>query len=74
MEGCADPDLPEGTWMKRDASEALVGCRVNSEMTWTLKCVRGNWFGEFITCSKGSLYVSAVAPPVPPSSHGLGNC
>lgn len=65
VEGCADPDLPEGAWLKRDGSGAQIGCKANPQTTWMLKCVRGAWEGEAGVCL---LEASAAA-----SRDGNGN-
>ena len=46
-------------WMKRDAQEALVGCKADSPMTWILRCVDGTWEGQVGIC-----------PAIPASSSG----
>ena len=50
VEGCSDPDLPAAMWMRRDAHEALVACRVDTPTRWILKCVNGKWEGQVGIC------------------------
>jgi hypothetical protein len=58
VDGCADPVLPTGAWIKRDAAEAVVGCRAAGEggasPTWLLKCVDGAWSGQVGVCPSQS--------------------
>ena len=82
VEGCADPDLPERMWMKRDALEALVGCKADMQMSWILKCVLGKWEGQVGICSSsGASVPTAISsslpgplsgPPVAPSIYQKG--
>ncbi len=51
VQGCRDPDLPDGTWIRRYADEALVGCKAGSQVTWLLECVEGTWRGQVGICS-----------------------
>ena len=64
VEGCADPDLPERMWMKRDDLEALVGCKADLQMSWILKCVHGIWEGQVGICSSNGASVPLSAVPV----------
>ena len=66
VEGCADPDLPERMWMKRDDLEALVGCKADLQMSWILKCVHGIWEGQVGICSS-----SGASVPLPAVSASL---
>ena len=68
VEGCPDPDLPAAMWMRRDAHEALVGCKLDTPTKWILKCVNGIWEGQVGICpavpasSSGSASASLPAP------------
>ena len=66
-EGCADPDLPERMWMKRDALEALVGCKADLQLSWILKCWHGIWEEHVGICSSSgaSVPMSAVSASLP---------
>ena len=64
VEGCADPDLPERMWMKRDAFEALVGCKADIQLNWILKCVHGIWEGKVGICSSSGASIPMSGLPV----------
>ncbi len=72
VDGCADPELPEDAWMKRDAHEAVVGCRNTlNHVTWLLTCREdGQWDGPYVTCSSSKSVppASAQVPAVGPAS------
>lgn len=67
VEGCADPELPDGAWIMRDAHEAVVGCSNSpNHVTWLLTCTHeGQWVGPYVTCSSsGPVAVSPQQVPV----------
>lgn len=74
VEGCADPVLPTGAWIKRDAAEAVVGCRAAGEggasPTWLLKCVDGTWSGQVGVCPSQSPSGSSPARGSPSLPSG----
>ena len=49
MFGCADVEVPEGAWYKRDGDFATVGCE-KEEMSWTLYCESTEWKGTMGSC------------------------
>lgn len=51
--GCADPELPEGHWYKRQEETAVIGCDTNEYLTWKITCTGSKWIGDTGTCSQG---------------------
>ncbi len=51
VEGCVEPQLPAGAWIKRYGDEALVGCGPDVHTTWLLTCVHGQWDGHVDACT-----------------------
>ena len=60
-------------WMKRDAQEALVGCKADAPMTWILRCVDGTWEGQVGICPAVPASFSGTAPALASiSQHASG--
>ena len=55
MYGCADVNIPEGAWYKRDGDFATVGCE-SEDMLWRVICEGTEWKGTIGSCSVDSEY------------------
>ena len=49
MYGCADVDVPEGAWYKRDGNFATVGCE-SEDLRWRITCEETQWKGTVGSC------------------------
>ena len=47
--GCADVEVPEGAWYKRDGDFAAVGCE-KEDLSWSLHCEGTEWKGIVGNC------------------------
>ena len=47
--GCADVDVPIGSWYKRDGDIATVGCE-SDKLSWKLTCEGTEWIGTIGDC------------------------
>ena len=53
--GCADVDVPQGAWYKRDGDFAMVGCE-KEELSWALHCEGTEWKGTIGSCPVNSKF------------------
>lgn len=65
VEGCANPVLPNGAWLKRDVTSALIGCQSGGQaVTWPLQCLGSKWEGKVGVCSPSIAAADDVTPNV----------
>ena len=56
---CADVEVPEGAWYKRDGDFARVGCE-KEDLSWALHCEGTEWKGSVGTCHVEGKPISVI--------------
>lgn len=51
--GCADPETPDGGWLRREYDRAVIGCTSTND-EWPLQCKGLQWIGHVGRCPFGT--------------------